>query len=417
MTFAADQTPSELYGKIIDDFSVIACDHDAEHDFACAAFASRTLLARRPDDPFRTDRLDRWLSLLGGREPTSTFRPRLGVLGPEIRRYSSAPHPLVHEGYLHEPLDECAAEIEQVRAELGERFWAVSPELWAAWGSKTQFRPRCREILGDDSVPPGIEGVVADVGEVIALLKRFDAEWSGPAVVKLPGSGGFANARLEPGRDGAEMAIQSLWAEHVHHSRPVDVVIECWLPWDSTHSVSFMMGPHEAPELLATCEQVVDADGIFLGSRSDMSLDDDDSAVALSHVARLARAMSSDGYAGVAAIDLIIGPAAAWDGKGLALPSGQRMIVIECNPRFNYHNRIGLVVERFSRVWGIPSDLLQWTSLNIEAGAHRTVQALLASRPRDAEIAVPPPPDRERPSRRLFAHRTEKAVELTVALR
>ena len=92
------------------------------------------------------------------------------------------------------------------------------------------------------------------------------------------------------------------------------------------------------------------------------------------------------------------------------------MSVIECNPRFNYHNKIGLVVERFARVWGIPSRDLRWTSVNVEASELRTVEALLASRPRDAEIAVPPPPERDRPSRRLFAHRTEKAVELTVSL-
>jgi hypothetical protein len=127
--------------------------------------------------------------------------------------------------------------------------------------------------------------------------------------------------------------------------------------------------------------------------------------------------MDGDGYVGVAAIDVIIGSADAWGGIGLALPSGRQMIVIECNPRFNYHNKIGLVVERFARVWGLPTHDLRWTAVNVEACEHRTVEALLASRPRDAEIAVPPPPDRDRPTRRLFAHRTEKAVELTVALR
>ena len=93
------------------------------------------------------------------------------------------------------------------------------------------------------------------------------------------------------------------------------------------------------------------------------------------------------------------------------------MNVNECNPRFNYHNKIGLVVERFSRTWGIPYHQLQWTSRNVAAGRHRTLEALLAARPRDAEIAVPPPPEANRPARRLFAHRTEQAIELTVSLR
>ena len=417
MTVDVGRSASEQYGRIIDDFAVICSDYPAEHDFTSVAFATRALLACRPDAAFRNDRIDRWLALLDDREPHSVFRPRRGLLGQDVRRFSATPSLLLHEGYIHEPLDECAAEIEELREELGERFWAVSPEVWSAWGSKALFRPRCQQILGADSVPPGVAGVVTDVAEVITLLKHFDAERFGPAVVKLPGSGGFANAILEPDREGAEVAIQSLWADHVHHTRPVDVVIESWLPWDTTHSLSFLLSHDQPPVVLATCDQLVDPDGVFVGSRSDMSLSAEDTDAVLAHVRRLIEAMDTDGYVGVAAIDVIIGSAEAWDGNGLALPSGRRMIVIECNPRFNYHNKIGMVVERFARVWGIPSHELQWTSLNIEAGEHRTVEALLASRPRDAEIAVPPPPDRDRPSRRLFAHRTEKAIELTVSLR
>ena len=405
------------YGRLIDDFAVISSDYPAEHDMTCVAFATRALLGRRPDAAFRNARIDRWLALLDDMEPPSVFRPRQGLLGDAVRRFTSTSALLLHEGYLHEPVDECAAEIEELREEMGERFWAVSPELWSAWGSKALFRPRCRRILGEGSVPPGIEGVVADVGEVLELLKHFDAEWAGGTVVKLPGSGGFANAILRPDREGAEVSIQSLWTEHVHHTRPVDVVIESWLPWDSTHSLSFLLSHDLPPVLLATCDQVVDADGVFVGSRSDLSLGADDAAAVLAHVMRLIEAMDTDGYVGVAAIDVIIGSAEAWGEKGLTLPTGRRMIVIECNPRFNYHNKIGMVVERFARVWDIPSHDLRWISVNIEAGAHRTVEALLASRSKDAEIAVPPPPDLDRPSRRLFAHRTEKAVELTVSLR
>lgn len=416
MTVDVGRAASEQYGRIIDDFAVITCDYPAEHDFGCAAFATRALLARRPDDAYRNDRIDRWLAVLDDREPHSLFRPRQGLLGEGVRRFSTTSSLLLHEGYLHEPMDECADEIDELREQMGERFWAVSRDLWSAWGSKALFRPRCQEILGAGSVPPGIGSVASDAEDVIAALKAFQVETAGPAVVKLPGSGGFANATIEPGQEDAESVIRSLWTEHVHHTRPVDVVIESWLTWGSTHSLSFLLSPDRSPVVLATCDQVVDADGVFVGSRSELSLSDDDAASALDHVGRLVEAMDSDGYVGVAAIDVIIGPAGAWGGLGLALPSGQRMIVIECNPRFNYHNKIGLVVERFARVWSIPSHDLRWASMNIEAGEHRTVEALLASRPQDAEIAVPPPPERDRPSRRLFAHRTEKAVELTVSL-
>lgn len=417
MTDDIGRAASEQYGRILDDFAVITSDYPAEHDMGCSAFATRALLACRPDDTYRNDRIDRWLTLLDVREPHSAFRPRQGLLGQDVRRFVSTSSLLIHEGYLHEPVDECATEIEMLRLELGRRFWAVSPDLWSAWGSKASFRPRCREILGAGSVPPGIESVASDVGDAIALMKHYRAETTGPAAVKLPGSGGFANAIIEPGSEDAEAVIWSLWAEHVHHTRPVDVVIESWLPWDSTHSLSFLLSHDQPPVVLATCDQVVDADGVFVGSRSELSLGADDTAAVLAHVRRLVDVMDGDGYVGVAAIDVIIGSSEAWGGIGLPLPSGQRMIVIECNPRFNYHNKIGLVVERFARMWGIPSHDLEWASVNIEAGEHRTVEALLASRPHDAEISVPPPPDRDWPSCRLFAHRSEKAVELTVSLR
>jgi hypothetical protein len=402
---------------MLDEFAVITCDYPSEHEFGCAAFASPALLSRRPDDAFRNDRMDRWLDVFAARKPAAVFRPRQGELGPDLRRIASAPLPVLHEGYLHDPRAECSAEIEQLRRDLGGRFWAVSPAVWSAWGSKTQFRPRCQSILGAGSVPPGIERSVNDAGEVSTLLKDFEAEPSGPVIVKLPGSGGFANLVLEPGRPATEVAIAALWDDNAYLPRPVDVVIESWLPWESTHSVSFLLGPDEPPAFLAACEQVVDGTGIFIGSRSNTGLSEDDEAAVLAHVSRLFDAMAADGYVGVAAIDVVIGSADAWAGRGLALPSGRRMIVIECNPRFNYHNRIALIVERFARAWDVPSHRLQWTAVNIAASENHTAETLLATRPRDAEIGVPPPPERDRPARRVFAHRTERIVELTVSLR
>ena len=62
------------------------------------------------------------------------------------------------------------------------------------------------------------------------------------AVVKLPGVRWRRERRSSSlDQEDAEVAIQRLWADHVHHTRPVDVVIESWLPWDSTHSLSYLV--------------------------------------------------------------------------------------------------------------------------------------------------------------------------------
>ena len=62
--------------------------------------------------------------------------------------------------------------------------------------------------------------------------------------------------------------------------------------------------------------------------------------------------MATDGVLGVAAIDVIVGDGRGWGESGIPLPSGGRICVIECNPRLNRHNRVGMLVERLSRIWG-----------------------------------------------------------------
>ena len=82
---------------------------------------------------------------------------------------------LLHEGYRVDPAAEASAEIEKLRVDVGDRFWANSAEIWNAWGNKGRFRRRCRELLGERSMPPGIELMAEDVDEVIEALTSFDA--------------------------------------------------------------------------------------------------------------------------------------------------------------------------------------------------------------------------------------------------
>ena len=161
---------------------------------------------------------------------------------------------LLHEGYLVEPDAEGSPEIEKLRPELGARFWACSPDVWDTWGRKTLFRDRCRDILGDHSIPPGVEFSVSGVDEVIAAVHRFSTAEAGTIIVKLPGTGGGDHNRVLRADDGNAWTehVRRLWADrHPDSTGPIDVVIEAWLPWTTTYSVSFLVGPYSGPTFLA----------------------------------------------------------------------------------------------------------------------------------------------------------------------
>jgi hypothetical protein len=165
---------------------------------------------------------------------------------------------------------------------------------------------------------------------------------------------------------------------------------------------------------MAVCEQMVEPTrGAWVGSRTDRPLSEADTAALLGYLQRVIDAMLADGYVGVVALDVIVGPGIGWAGHGLALPSGLRVGVVECNPRWNQHNRTGLVVERLARRWGMDSRELPWSMRNVDRPAGTTLPALLASLEDGPGIAAAP--SRDQPARMVFAHRLEKAMALTVS--
>jgi hypothetical protein len=194
------------------------------------------------------------------------------------------------------------------------------------------------------------------------------------------------------------------------------VVIETWLPWEKTYSVSFFLEPGGATTLMAVCEQIVEpAKGAWIGSTTDRPPNEADTTAALGYLQRVIDAMVADGFVGVLALDVIVGPGSGWGRHGLALPSGQRLCVIECNPRWNQHNRTGMVVERLARLWGLDARDLSWSLMNIEPPAGTTLPDLLATL-EDDQPGIDAPPSSGRPARQVFAHRSDVAMELTVSL-
>jgi hypothetical protein len=404
------------YGRILDEFAVVASDHSCENELGCAAYATRSLLAPQPDDPLRRERLDRRLHSLGGAE-SSTFRDGPGELLAASWFSSVGSAVRLHEGYMVDPAAEASAEIEKLRIDLGDRFWATAPEIWSAWGTKGRFRRRCRGLLGERSTPPGRELTAEHVDEVVDALTGFEGLPAGRTIVKLPGSGGMGNVVLDAdARETWPDRIDELWAENRHVPKPADVVIEAWLPWEQSFSASFLLEPGGATTLMAVCEQIVEPTrGSWVGSRTDRPLSDADTTAMLALLQRVIDAMAADGFVGVAALDVIVGRGDGWAGDGLDLPSGRRLCVIECNPRWNQHNRIGLVVERLARRWGLNSRELSWSLKNIDLPVGTTLPDLLASL-EDDRPGIGEAPTRDRAARMVFAHRFEKAMELTVSL-
>ena len=235
--------------------------------------------------------------------------------------------------------------------------------------------------------------------------------------MKLPGGGGMGNVVLTPdATESWRRSIEELWDENRDLPTPVDVVIETWLPWESTYSVSFFLERGGATIVLAVCEQIVEpTSGAWVGSRTDRPLSEADTTALLGHLQPVVDAMAADGYVGVMALDVIVGPGSGWAAHGLALPSGRRLGVIECNPRWNQHNRIGMVVERLARQWGMDPLDLSWSARDIDPPVGTTLPALLASL-EDDRPGIADAPTSDRPARMVFAHRLEKAMELTVSV-
>lgn len=406
-------THADVYGMLLDDFSVVAVDYANENELGSAALATHALLAPRPGDALRSERLDRRIRCLG--DGTTVFRDGPSELLAHTSWFATARPFVIHEGYMFDPATEASPALEKLREVLGDRLWVAAPDVWRAWGNKGRFRARCREVLGEHSVPPGVESTATEADEAVEVVERFGIDPAVQTVVKLPGGGGLCNLVLTPAMaDTWQDRVRALWAGNEFLQERSDVVVERWLPWESTYSVSFLLAPGRSPVLVAACEQMVDAAGAWVGSRSHGPLDENDLSAMLDHLLPVVDALASDGYIGIAALDVVVGPGTTWPELGFALPSGQRMCVVECNPRLNQHNRIGLVVERLARAWHLATADLSWSLSYVDLPAGTSLSAALAASGDDGSV-IPPPPGAGRPARLVFAHRAEKLVELTVS--
>lgn len=346
----------EGYQWLLDEVAVIAADHDQESELGAAAFATHAVLATLPTDARQAVRLARWTRAFGGVQPSMFRRTHaddygVGAFGRDR---------ILHEGYRVDPQGEGATEIEQLRACWGIRLLATSPQVWASWGSKGSFRRHARTVLGECAVPSGIETTVDLTSEWQCFV---DTVGGAPQrrVVKFSGTGGAGNLVLDPGHRLSATA-EAVQVPEV--AGPVDVVVENWMDWKVSLSVSFLLLPWADPLLLDVAEQFIDTRyAKFVGSTNRRCLSPADNAEVCARIRQLADAMVEDGVVGVSAVDVIVGE--GWGDLGLALPSGLRMCLIECNPRFNRHNRVGLLVERLGRAWGLASEQLTWTLRDI----------------------------------------------------
>ncbi len=397
------------YSSLIDDFAVVTAAHPAENELGAAAFATHAVLAPQPTEGWRRARLQRTMEAFGPCTASSVFRcPASGVLAHQDWLTLTGRR-VIHEGFLVDPLVEDAAALDALKAHLGEQLWYTPPAAWLRWGSKVAFRRRCRELLGAKAQPRGTEIVASECGDVDRALEAFRRDPADTVIVKFPGIGGAGNIMVCPATvQDWRRAIADQW--HRFSPAPVDVVIEEWMHWNTTQSVSYLLPPqNQPPQVVAVCQQLVDRRRArFVGSRSSAGMSPDDLEALLDWLAPVISAMHHDGCVGVVAIDVIIGAAARWGLHGHRLPSGKRVNVIECNPRFNRHNRVGLLVERLARLWHLPPDDLQWTLIDRYPPDSVTFSHFTT---RLHEDSLPPPPGH---ARILFVDRQDRAMQLAV---
>jgi hypothetical protein len=408
------------YRAIIDDFAIVACAHPSENELGAASFATKAMLAPLPADAYRRTRVERSLHTFGAKPPSTAFRTDRTSLVKYAPWLSTASSLVLHEGYMVDPSVEGSDELERLRDVLGDRLWMATPEVWRTWGNKARFRRRCRDILGERSMPPGVEFTALAASDIVAANRALVPGDSDVRIVKLPGIGGQGNLVLSSAtHESWSQQIEDLWRHKT--SGPLDIVIEQWLPWETSYSVSYLVPPDAVPRPIAVCEQMVDGKlGKFIGSRNDIDLSDGDIDAMLAWLQLLFEAMSRDGFAGVAAVDVIVGSGQSWNGHGYRLPSGRTVSAIECNPRFNRHNRVGLFIERLAAKWKLDSSELSWTLRDVYPGDGVRLRTLI-NRLQESDAADRdqrrPTRDAPRQTQLLFADRLDRVMELKVVTR
>jgi hypothetical protein len=375
------------YAWLVDNVAVIGSFHAEENELGAAAFATNAILSPLPVNGAKAFRLLKRTHQLG---PTSTsiFRRRPEDID-QICRFQK---PVVlHEGYRVSPSLEYGDQIEALRSVLGPRLRASPPDVWLRWGSKPSFRRICAELLGENTVPPGavFETGVEDA-DLAAFARSLGARQF-PRIVKLPGSGGSGNTVIPADQTFDPRLLRTALVSRTNSSDAISIVVEDWVPWRVSLSVSYLIDPILGNVFLAACEQIVDRKKAkFIGSKSSSGLSAEDTRHVVGLVSSLTSAIAADGYVGVVAFDLIVGD---WQGTvGHRLPSGERACVIECNPRMNRHNRIGLLVERIARTWSVRADRLEWKLKDVSSsGALQPdglTDAKLPEHPRNPENPV-----------------------------
>lgn len=362
------------YRELLTDWAVVCCDHQFENELGAASFARNALLAPLPANPPRAERLLRIRNAFaelgsfdGG---ISEFRQPGLPLNEQPDPASATAGAVLHEGYCVEPDAERAGELESIAGIV-----STPRETWRAWGEKPSFRRRCRAVLGEFAVPPGLEVIVRDEAELIECIFAV-ADHSGVAVIKAPGIGGQGNTVINCEQPLTRLGEIDVLRSAIDGSQ--ELTIESWLPWTVSCSASVFIGPSGTAEFLALCPQEVSQDHAkFIGSTNECSL----SGAVLGELAELVCTLGdeagSDGCRGVVGFDLIVGRRADWGRHGLGLAQGDLVVaLVECNPRFNRHNRVGMLVERIADAWEVESNSIVWRLRDVPS----LDQALLGER-------------------------------------
>lgn len=357
------------YSGLLDEYHLIRWNGGAEDELGLLSGLSHAVLRNAPTDPSRRERFERrrvhWENLfrVAPHERSACPVPQDALLSAvcNLRERPGAARTLLHEGYSVDPMSEGAPELEELRRKIlrgGPALLCNSPSAWFCWADKGNFRRTCAQVLGPLAIPPGRDLPMHTVSATVDALRDFRRRTPGTVVVKAPGIGGQGNAVLHA--DATARDVQAILRQWTSGRAGGPAVVESWLRWDATYSLSFFLPASGHVSFLALAQQAVDERARFIGSSSRHELGPEELAAIRQYVVPVFKAMQATGVRGIAAVDVVVGDAAGWGDVGLPLPGGRRLCLIECNPRVNRHNRVGLVVERVARLWGLSPDVVEW---------------------------------------------------------
>lgn len=353
---------ASIYSEILDKYTVVTSAHFTENELGVAAFSSHALLSPQPRHEWHRRRSSEWLTIFGEPEgKMAHFRDTpTGILSHADYLIMEG-RPILHEGFLVDPLDEGAEQL----ARLGDatRLPVISsnPAGWLSWGSKPYFRRIVTEVLGAGSIPEGMDVVLNSATDLVQAVSLVGAGSSGALVVKSRGIGGVGNRVISPTCSHGWLGETNRWLD-LRGGYPHHIVLERWIPWRLSLCLSFFVESTESFSFLAAAEQKVDTSHAkFTGSLSSVTLTDDDMLGTLEWIDPVVRRCAREGIRGVVGFDLIVTSRSLSPGvDGHELPSGDRALLVECNPRFNRHNRVGVFIERLSRLMGVEGQTLLW---------------------------------------------------------